>query len=506
MATSVDCSWSRRAYRCNGRKIVRNRTIEGTGDPTLVVLLTKRVGYPVSPLLLDPIAPWGRRAAIVVGLLVSFLAAGCQTPVRLMPTPVAFSAGDIDPFGGAQAKVARTDVPVLYATNRLPLVETPEPLFTALPGAQLRVGIAHVRLGDDPFDWETLHRLSTSDDVEQRPIVRFDWLESKGTLPSAGSSRSHEQAHAFFGLIDHALSLSPNREIVVYVHGANSPVPRAVAQAAQFQHFATRRVVVVSFMWPSAGSILRYLTDVGNAAASIEPFAQLLQALAANTSATSISVLSYSAGAKIVGPALARLAASRSEGSPAMLREKLRLRNVYFAAPDADTRLFVDQMREYIDVVGRITLAVNRRDSALGFSQLVHRASRAGRPDADELDSGQRAFLIAASRQLGFDLVEVDPDAIPGLARRSHAFWYEHPWVSSDIIALLLFNVGPARRGLEERVGELGARFWNFPPDFDQRIARLFAQLAGHDARTGPGSTEAAQRMAAQPASPKGED
>jgi esterase/lipase superfamily enzyme len=455
----------------------------------------------VSSVELDCLGARERRAVLILAGVVAILVTGCQTPVRLMPTPVAFSASDIDPFSGAQTKVARTDVPVLYATNRAALVDWPEPIFTALPGAELRVGIAHVRIGDDPLDWETLHRLSTSDDVEQRPIVRFDWLESKGTLPLTGSSRAQEPAHTFFRLVDHALGLSPGREIVVYVHGANSPVPRAVAQAAQFQHFATRRVVVVSFMWPSAGSILRYLTDVGNAAASVEPFAQLLQALAANTSASSISVLSYSAGAKIVGPALAKLAASGG-GSPAAVREKLRLRNVYYAAPDADTRLFVDQMREYIDVVGRVTVAVNRRDSALRVSQLVHRASRAGRPDADELDPGQRSFLIDASRRLVIDLVEVDPDAIPGLARRSHAFWYEHPWVSSDVIALLLFDAAPARRGLEERIGDQGARSWTFPSDFDQRIARFFMQSAVGDERAGGAATvqSGAQRPAAQQA------
>lgn len=440
-----------------------------------------------------------RRAVLLAGLGVALLAAGCQTPVRLMPTPVAFSAGQVDPFSGTEAKLARTDVPVLYATNRLPLVETFEPLFTTLPSAQLRVGIAHVRIGDEPFDWDTLHALSTSDDLEQRPIVRLDWLESKGTLPAGSSSAAGEQRHEFFAMVDRALALSPGREVVVYVHGANSPMPRAVAQAAQFQHFATRRVVVVSFVWPSAGSILRYLTDVGNAAASVEPFARLLHELAANTSATSINVLSYSAGAKIVSPALAMLAASRSDKSSADVRDRLRLRNVYFAAPDADTRLFVDQMREYIDVVGRVTVAVNQGDSALRFSQLVHRASRAGRPNPDELDPSQRSFLIEASQRLGFDLLDVDPAAIPGLARRSHAFWYEHPWVSSDIIALLLLDAAPARRGLEERIGELGARFWTFPPDFDQRIARLFAQSAGDDARPGIGGTPAARRMVARP-------
>ena len=448
-------------------------------------------------------SPWRRRAVLLAGLAVAVLSAGCQTPVRLMPTPVAFSAGDVDPFGGPEAKLAKTDVPVLYATNRLPLIESPERLFTVLPSAQLRVGIAHVRIGDGALDWETLHSLSTSADIEQRPIVRLDWLQPKGTLPAGGSSATGAQPHPFFAMVDRALALSPNREVVVYVHGVNSAVPRTAAQAAQFQHFATRRVVVVSFMWPSAGSILRYLTDVGNAAASVEPFAHLLEALAANTSAASISVLSYSAGAQIVSPALAKLAASGS----ADVRKNLRLRNVYYAAPDLDTSLFVDQMSEYINIVGRITVAFNRGDSALRVSQLVNRASRAGRPDADELDSRQRSFMIEASRRLGFDLLEVDPAAIPGLARRSHAFWYEHPWVSSDVIALLLFGAAPADRGLEEQIGERGARFWTFPSDFDQRIARLFAQAAGDEVRPGIGGTPAA-RIAAQPkgTSPEGED
>jgi esterase/lipase superfamily enzyme len=454
----------------------------------------------VSSLRLDRHGAWGRRAMFILGGIVSILVTGCQTPVRLMPTPVAFSAGDIDPFGGAEAKLARTDVPVLYATNRQPAAEWPEPVFTMLPGAQLRVGIAHARIGDDPLDWETLHRLSTSNDIEQRPIVRFDWLDPKGSLSAPPASPVDDRDHVFFRLVDRALTLSPGREIVVYVHGANSPLPRAVAQAAQFQHFATRRVVVVSFLWPSAGSILRYFTDVNNAAASVEPLAQLLKALAANTNAASISVLAYSAGAKIASPALVQLAASPPGETRTLVRDKLRLRNVYYAAPDLDTRRFVDQMREYIDVVGRVTVAVNQGDSALRVSELVNRASRAGRPDAGELDPEQHAFLIEASRRLSFDLVEVNPNAIPGLARRSHAFWYEHPWVSSDVIALLLFNADPAQRGLEERTSEKGARFWTFPPDFDQRIARLFQQSAAGAGRVETAAPPGTQRPVVRPA------
>ncbi len=391
-----------------------------------------------------------------------------------MPSPVSFTSSELDPFAQFGHATGTPEVPVLYATNRLALVDQPIPLFTALPWSQLRVGIAHVRVGDAELDWNALHQLSTSDDPESRPVVQLEWLEPKGAIASATTFGAAREARDFLALVERALEASSNRDIVIFVHGANSPMARAAAQAAQFQHFATRRVVVLSFMWPSAGSILRYLTDVANAQASVEPFALLLRSLAAGTSARSIDVLAYSAGSKIVSPALAMLAASTENASA--LRSQLRLRNVYYAAPDFDTRLFVDQARRYIGAVERITLSVNLDDSALRFARFVHRASRAGRPDPGELDAEQSAFLVDASRQLGFDLVHVDPATIPGLPRRSHAFWYEHPWVSSDVLGLLLFNAGPGERGLEPLTSEAGVRFWTFPGDYDARIRSLFLQ------------------------------
>lgn len=424
----------------------------------------------------------------VLGALLAVVTvlAGCQTPVRLMPTPVAFSIGDIDPFSQTEAKLARTDVPILYATNRTPFIETPERLFTAVPSPQVRVGIAHVLIGDNPLDWDTLHRLSLGEPVDQRPIVQLDWLEPKGVLPInaplGGAMAGGHQPHVFFDMVNRALKLSPGRDVVVYVHGVNNPLPRGAAQAAQFQHFATRRVVVVAFLWPSAGSILRYFTDVGNARASVEPFAGLLQALADNTDARTISVLAYSAGAQIVSPALVLLAQGQGgQAQPELVRQRLRLREIYYAAPDRDTRRFVDEMRQYIGMVGRVTAAINQNDSALRVSQLFNRASRAGRPDADELDDAQRQFLAEAMARRRFDLVEVDPAAIPDLPVRSHAFWYDHPWVSSDVIALMLLGAAPSDRGLQPRFGEQGARFWTFPEDFDQRVAALFAQAKARE-------------------------
>lgn len=421
-----------------------------------------------------------RRAATWALLLAAALLAGCQTPVRLMPTPVVFRNADVDPFERAGYKVTGTEVPVLYATNRGAVIEWPEPVLTFLPGSTLRMGVADVRIGDGTLDWETLHRLSTSDDPDERPIVRLDRLEQMTAFAVDGGADAAGDLRAFMALVDKAIAASPNTQLVVYVHGSNSTAPRAAAQAAQFRHFTGRRMVVLSLMWPSAGSLLRYFTDVYNAAASVEPFAQLIELLAEHTRASRIDVLAYSAGAQVVSPGLAALGKGRAGESRAELRRRLRLGQVYFAAPDIDTRRFVGELGRYIDVADRVSVAANLNDSALRVAALVHRASRAGRPDPTELDAEQTDFLVDASQRLDFDLIKVDPNDIPGLPVGSHAFWYDDPWVSGDLLGLLLLRAEPQRRGLVAQTTPRGARYWTFPADFDRRVSRLCA-----DARSG---------------------
>jgi len=61
-------------------------------------------------------------------------------------------------------------VPAFYATNRAALIEKPEPIHLTLASSTLRMGVAHVRVGDETLDWGTLHRLSTSAAPDQRGL------------------------------------------------------------------------------------------------------------------------------------------------------------------------------------------------------------------------------------------------------------------------------------------------------------------------------------------------
>lgn len=427
------------------------------------------------------IQPSGRRRGATLwaaALCILLLLAGCDSPVRLMPTPVSFRSGEVDPFEKAGYKLQGTDLPVFYVTNRGAVIEKPEPIHTLLPSERLRMGVAHMRIGDATLDWETLHRLSTSDDPDERPIIHLEGLEQKAALGPGDSVAGSADAQAFFATIDKALAASEKRELVVYVHGANNTVARASAQAAQLRHFTGRRVVMLAFLWPSTGSILRYFTDVGHASASVAPFARMIEALAENTKASSIEVVAFSAGAQIVSPGMVKLATPRPPETREQLRQRLRLSQVYFAAPDIDTRRFANELAQFIDIVGRVSIAANLNDSALRFSAFVNRGSRAGSPNPTELDAVQTGFIIDASRQLGFDVIKVDPTVIPNLPLRSHGFWFEDPWVSGDLLGLLLLNAAPQRRGLEPQEGPHGARYWTFPPDFKDRVQRLFTPAA----------------------------
>ncbi len=80
----------------------------------------------------------------------------------LVALTAATSHAAFNTFESAGAKLHGTEVPVLYATNRGAVIEKPEPLHTILPSERLRMGIAHVRIGDDSLDWDTLLLMGTS--------------------------------------------------------------------------------------------------------------------------------------------------------------------------------------------------------------------------------------------------------------------------------------------------------------------------------------------------------
>ena len=404
------------------------------------------------------------------------LLAACQPAMQLMPPPLAFTQGHQPLFTNDVATRNAPEIPVFYATNRGVVLETQPPVYTIFPGTDLRLGTAHMRVGDGTLTWEQLNTLSTTEPEGRRPTIRLERLDEATVLGAGRDTANSPAAQAYFDEINRALAQSRNKDLIIYVHGANKAIHRAIGQAAQFQHFTGRDAVVLTFVWPSGERVRRYFSDIRTARASIPAFTQLIELLAANTDARQIDILAYSAGAEIASAGLAQLGLRDTGESREALKRRLRLGQVYYAAPDADTRTFADDIRHYIDLPERVSVSANLNDSALAFAQFRHRASRAGRPDIGELSTEQSQFLIDASRKYSFDLLKIDPSVIPDMSRRSHGFWYTNAWVSNDVVATFLRRTPPQERGLDERSTDAGVRYWIFPQDYDQRVTRALSQ------------------------------
>lgn len=396
--------------------------------------------------------------------------------MRLMPTPAIFLQGEVNPFAMNKALEKSSEIQVFYATNRLPLGPAHARHYTILPGDDLSLGIATLNIGGGLKTWDWLYRMSTTaDDGEERPQLILDSMQELAVVDgNLAAPLDSPEGDAFFQQINDALDKSADKDLTIYVHGANTSVERAAGQAAQYRHFTGRNSVVLFFAWPSAENFLRFATDVANARRTEPQFARLLELLSKHTKAKALNVLAYSAGAMVASPGLARLdQLPKGEEHPVV-----RLGEVYQAAPDANFREFASDLQRYVPLARRVTFSANMADSVLVISRMHQRSgSRAGRPDPTELSPADSQWLINASKTLNFDVLQIKPANIPGMARRAHNFWFGHPWVSSDVIIKFWFHAPPNARGLEGNTSVQNLQYWTFPPDYEKRMVNAVTTL-----------------------------
>lgn len=407
---------------------------------------------------------WGLGLVLALAAFVTAFFVYYHPPMRLMPAPLVFQGSGIDLMGRVDPLVDGARLEIFYATNRFPVGPRDNRVYSVAPDTRLHLGRAHLRIGEEGTTLTQIYEWSTQAGADERPFVFLDRMEETA-LKDEGA-----EAEAWFAEIEAALAVARVKDVLVYVHGANTTVERGAGQAAMLSHFMGRSAVVVLFAWPTAENFLRYPRDIQNAFGAAPHLAALIEALAAHTSAEKINVMTYSAGGTVGSDGLAILA-RQDPGAAGRLGE------VYHAAPDADFRAFVDDMAVYGPLAGRVTTAVNLGDSALRLAGVVNRASRAGRPDIRDLSPEAADWLMGAAADLGMEFLHVDPETMPETPATSHTFWYDDPWVSSDLLVALLFHKGAEARGLQAGVTASGGRYWEFPPGYPEVITALRGRL-----------------------------
>jgi esterase/lipase superfamily enzyme len=193
--------------------------------------------------------------------------------------------------------------------------------------------------------------------------------------------------------------------------------------------------------------------------------------LAEKTQVEQIHIIGFSAGSRLVVRALGQLALLKADATDEQIRKDVSIGNVIIIGGDISHEEFGAAMADgLLRIPQRTTIYVSSADRALVWARRLFRRERLGQMWAEDLPPRTTHFLQANPSLQFIDVTEA-ADSTTG---NGHAYFRKSPWVSSDLMALLAYNIGAAERGLEKEANLL---VWTFPPDFIERLRKKLAEM-----------------------------
>lgn len=382
-----------------------------------------------------------------------------------MPPPTIYTSGAIDSPDEHHAELRDGVVSLPYATPREPAgPDHDEPFYSNERGMVLRLGIASVSAtkpggttdrANEPLTLE----VTRADELGVLPATRIPFA-----APQLPADTAEAGPMDFAAAVDAALLEDRKPDVYVYVHGYKVVFENAIAVSTELWHYLDYEGAFIAFAWPSTPRRTAYFGDLETAETAAIMFRHFLSHLAADTQARRIHVIAYSAGTRVVTSALAGLALARS-ASPCTGCD--RIGQVILIGSDMDRGLLGLQLSDGIlEVVDSLTLYVSAKDRALRLARFLHGRDRAGEAfRKDQPPAAARAWLRDHQKLAIIDVTDVSDSTVEG----GHRYFRKTPWVSSDLLMMLRFDLGPEARGL---VRSDDAVMWRFPEDYIERLSR----------------------------------
>lgn len=180
-----------------------------------------------------------------------------------------------------------------------------------------------------------------------------------------------------------------NRDVLVFVHGFNTPFDEARERAAQIVADSRFGGVAVLFTWPTKHELFGYVSDKDNATASRDALQSLLQDIAATPGIGQVHVLAHSMGAWLAMEALRQEAISGDRDLAGHLGE------VMLASPDIDMDVFAAQMARLRPA--KVTVFATANDRALSLSSAIAQSrQRVGAINASKAEDRERLEALGA--------------------------------------------------------------------------------------------------------------
>ena len=241
------------------------------------------------------------------------------------------------------------------------------------------------------------------------------------------------QAEAFKASLRAQVEASPEKTLLLVVHGFRERFSSALRKTAFLAHVLDINTPVLVFDWPGdQGSALRgYRRARDVASASGDELAELIELIVNEIQPDRLWLLANSMGGQVVIDAFHVL-----HRNPDLADAQTEIENVMLTAPDVDHEEFNQQSREEMsNLASNVTAYVSSNDRALLASRLINRGLRLGESTLDPSNPGQvqQSIKIAELLEANDDsLVLVDVTPV-NRTRNFHNFSLETPEFFDDL-------------------------------------------------------------------------
>jgi esterase/lipase superfamily enzyme len=305
----------------------------------------------------------------------------------------------------------------------------------------MHIGCAVVSV---PPKWETSTLLDVPPvDGQPDPEVhysfqRYQMLWPKPTVPRNSELVLEEQ--------------ETGTRALLYLHGYNTSFREALLRAAQLAAGLDEGTRVYMFSWPSQRKVLAYAQDMDNAERAEASLQKFIQLLMRDTTIRNLDIIAHSMGSQGLLRSITALrpvfdhrfneqigeTRQGDNAQPAERKDRVRLGQVIFAAPDVSSLVFRERLSQLAPFANRVTVYTSAADKALKWSEFV----RGKNPRAGTIDTTGQPIQLHGSR---VHVIDATADLPPRLSldryvQLNHNYFADDPSVFADILSLLRDN------------------------------------------------------------------
>ncbi len=258
------------------------------------------------------------------------------------------------------------------------------------------------------------------------------------------------------------LALTPRKDVYIFVHGYHNTFEDAAFALAELWHFFGREGLPIVYTWPAGyPGIFGYTYDRESSEFTVFHLKQVIRWLSEQPEIENIHLIAHSRGTDVAISAFRELVIW-ARGAGINPRERFKIKNFVFAAPDLDVQVISQRIAaEHLALaVDQGTLYTSPGDKAIGIAEWLFASprGRVGTLGIDELTEEEIGRMKANAARVTVVNFEGKSTGY------GHSYFRTNPAVSSDLVLMIRYGLKPGDAG--RPLEHIGLNFWRVPEGY----------------------------------------